>query len=88
MADIAKRVVLKMETRKFRAPYDWPVHHSSSQMSGLCSLDQDVESCAICLEAYRDGQVSDHDQGLNGQRWGVEQRYWIGCKFDDKCLKI
>ena len=67
MADIAKRVVLKMETRKFRAPYDWPAQHSSSQMSGLYSLDLDVESCAICLEAYRDGQVGDHGQWLKGR---------------------
>ena len=59
MTDIAKRVVTKMETRKFRSPYDWPLRHSSSLMSGLYSLDSNAETCAICLEQYKDGQVRD-----------------------------
>ncbi len=60
--------VAQLETRKFKsdptlqkavAAKRMAVARSCSAMSDLCSLDSNIEMCAICLEEYRDSQVSE-----------------------------
>ncbi len=44
MTDVAKQILAKMETRKYMGP-------------GLES-GTELDSCAICLDDYKDGQVA------------------------------
>ena len=66
LSELAKQAVLKLETRKYKGTgLPPPRRPAYSDSSSVDSFDSNMESCAICLEEYRDGQVSDNELTLH-----------------------
>ena len=57
MPELAKRAISKLETRKYKFP-SAKVVRVPSPVSDVYSCSSGLEQCAICLEEYRESQVT------------------------------
>ncbi|XP_064653338.1 E3 ubiquitin-protein ligase ZNRF3-like [Lineus longissimus] len=56
VSELAKRAVSMLETRKYKVSVGQKYRRSPSQCSSVYSTESSFETCAICLEEYRDAQ--------------------------------
>jgi hypothetical protein len=60
MSELAKQAIAKLETRKYQSIKEKSVTVTTpTSDSDLYSQASSVDSCAICLEEYHEGQVCD-----------------------------
>lgn len=57
MSELAKQAIAKLETRKYHCKIEKSLARVTSPTSDVYSNASCVDSCAICLEEYREGQV-------------------------------
>lgn len=56
MSELAKQAIAKLETRKYQSMKEKSVT-VTTPTSDMYSQTSSVDSCAICLEEYHEGQV-------------------------------
>ena len=87
MSEIAKQAVQQLEVRKFRSSLIKQRPRSRTQ-TDLYSIDSNLDTCAICLEEYKDGQelrVLPCQQEFHKKcvdPWLIESRTCPLCLFD------